>query len=875
MMISKRCGRIETRLLVVLFAFAILLSNTTWVSGQSTGPIGPEFFGMSVNDVPGAPWPATLGVPFRSWRVLGVQLKWSDIEQCDGGSDPTNPCYSWSNFDSWISQAQASGQDILYTVYSTPTWASSQPNDKNCVRGSSFPPGSCDPPYDIDAVLGSGLGDGTNKYFQDFLNAMMSHVGPGKIKYWEVWDEPSVARAWKGTNAQLVRLAKDTYNIVKAQDPNALTTTPPFVGNGIRAPFLSYLQAGGGQYADIISYHGYLQTGICPKDCPIPENEALQIAVVKGVLQTAGQLGKPLFDTEGSWGNYLGTESISDPDQQVAFTGRYYLMHAANNVSKVYWYSWNNQQNGHFYDLTSGTINPAGTAYGQIYNWFVGSTLTAPCANFNTQWFCSFTRPSSYVAEAIWDVNPSLVCSGGSCPAVNVGVPTNYTQYRDLKGNLTSITNQTVPVGSKPILVEGTTPDISVTESVSPGVGQVGGTATYTTVVKNNTALAINPVTVVDNLDPSLSLTSCSSTPNGVCQTGSNSVTVTFASMASGETDTITIGVNLGSLATGTILNTATANWISASSVSSDNWSTVGLPVGTPAAVVKPGTISFGNQTLNTTSAAKNVVVTNTGTGNLVIYNIGTSGADSTDFTFTSSGLPITVTPQSKTTIGVFFRPSVLGNRSGSLYIYDNTSSGTLTVNLSGNGVSPTTTSLTSSANPALFGQSIVFTATVNCSSSAPTGTVTFKKFSTILGTGTLGTGGTATFTTSTLPVGRQTITAVYSGDGNCGTSNATYSEAIKLPSAVTMTSTLNPSIFGQSVTFNANVSSSGGGTPSGTVTFKNNGTILGSTALDASGNASFTTSTLTVGTHSITASYGGSSTYFPSVSPVLKQTVN
>jgi hypothetical protein len=44
---------------------------------------------------------------------------------------------------------------------------------------------------------------------------------------------------------------------------------------------------------------------------------------------------------------------------------------------------------------------------------------------------------------------------------------------------------------------------------------------------------------------------------------------------------------------------------------------------------------------------------------------------------------------------------------------------------------------------------------------------------------------------------------------------------------------------------------------------------------LDASGNASFTTSTLTVGTHSITASYGGSSTYFPSVSPVLKQTVN
>jgi uncharacterized repeat protein (TIGR01451 family) len=868
-MISRKPStRMETRLL----ALAILFSSASLALGQATGPIGPEFFGMSVNDVPAAPWPATLGVPFKSWRTLGVQLKWSDIEQCDGGSDPTHPCYVWSSFDSWVSQAQASGQDILYTVYSTPTWASSKPTDKFCVRGSSFPAGSCDPPNDIDAVPGSGLGDGTNRHFQDFLNAVMSHVGAGKIKYWEVWDEPSVARAWQGTNAQLVRLAKDTNSIVKAQDPSALTTTPPFVGNGIRQPFLSYLQAGGGQYADIISYHGYLQTGTCPNDCPIPENEALQIGVLKGVLQTAGQLGKPLFDTEGSWGNYLGTESVSDPDQQVAFTGRYYLMHVSNNVSKVYWYSWNNQANGHFYDLGDGTITPAGTAYEQIYNWFVGSSLAVPCASFNTQWFCSFTRPSSYVAETIWDVNSSLVCSGGVCPTVNIAVPTNYTQYRDLKGNLTSITNQTVPVGSKPILVEGTTPNVSVTESVSPSVAQVGGTATYTTVVRNNTALPISPVTVVDNLDPSLTLTSCSSTPHGVCQSGSNSATVTFGSMASGETDTITIGVNIGSLATGTILNTATANWTSASSISSDNWSTVGLPVGTPAAVVKPGTISFGNQTINTTSAVKNVVVTNTGTGNLVIYNIGTSGANSTDFTFTSSGLPITVTPQSKTTIGVLFRPGGLGNRTGSLYIYVNTSSGTLTVNLGGNGVSPTTTSLTSSPNPALVGQNIVFTASVSCSPPA-TGTVAFKKMSTVLGTGTLA-GGTATYTTSTLPVGRQAITAVYSGDGYCGTSNKTLSQAVKLPSAVTMTSTLNPSTFGQSVTFNAHVSSSGGGTPSGSVTFKNGGSVLGSTTLDASGNASFTISTLSVGTHSMTAAYGGDPTYATSVSPVLKQTV-
>jgi uncharacterized repeat protein (TIGR01451 family) len=874
MISNKRSTRMETRLLITLSALAILLSSASRAFGQATGPIGPEFFGMSVNDVPAAPWPATLGVPFGSWRTLGVSVKWSDIELCDGGPDPTNSCYAWSDLDTWVSQARAGGADVMYTIYSTPSWASPQPPDPFCVRGSSFPAGSCWPPADIDAVPKSGLGDGTNKHFQDFMNAMMSHLGPGKVKYWEVWDEPSVARAWKGTNAQLVRLAKDTNSIVKEQDPNALTATPPFVGNGIRQPFAAYLNAGGGQYADLIDYHGYLQTGTCPSNCPIPENEVLQINVLKGVLQTAGQLGKPIFDTEGSWGNYVGTETITDPDQQVAFTGRYYFLHVSGNISKLYWYTWNNSQNGHFYDVGNGTITPAGTAYEQIYNWLVGATLTGPCGNLNTQWFCSMTRPGSYVAEAIWDTNSSFLCSGGTCPTVNVAVPTHYTQYRDLKGISTSITNQTVPVGSKPILVEGTTPEISVTETESPSVGLVGGTVTYTTVVTNNTAAAIGPVTVVDNLDPSLTFSSCSSTPHGVCQSGSSGVTVTISSMASKETDTITIVVTLAGTAAGTILNTATANWTSASVGASTNWSTVALPVGTPGHSVKPTSINFGNQTVNTTSSIKNVVITNTGTGTLSIYNIGTSGTNNTDFSFSSSGLPITVTPQSQTTIGVKFTPSDLGNRTASLYIYDNTTSGMLTVNLGGNGVSPTTTSLTSSPNPALVGQNIVFTAAVSCSVAAPTGTVAFKKMSTLLGTGTL-SGGTATYTTSTLPVGRQAITAVYSGDGKCGTSNKTVSQAVKFPSAVTMTSTLNPSTFGQSVTFNAHVSSSGGGTPSGSVTFKNGGSVLGSTSLDASGNASFTISTLSVGTHSMTAAYGGDPTYATSVSPVLKQTVH
>jgi uncharacterized repeat protein (TIGR01451 family) len=871
---NRRLSRMY--LVATLSTLVVLLAVIGSAQGQTNNPIPPQFFGMGINNVPAAPWPTTVGVPFGAWRTLGLQLKWSDIETCDGGSDPTNPCYSWSSFDAAVAQAQTSGQDILYTVYATPQWASSNPTDSNCSRGTAFPPGSCDPPNDIDAAPGSGLGDGTNLHFRDFMTAITTHVGPGVVKYWEVWDEPNVSHSWRGTNAQLLRLAKDTYSLVKGADPDALITSPPYVGEGITQQFPVYLAAGGSQYVDVVAYHGYLQTGTCPDDCPIPENEVGQVGNLNLVIQAAGLSGKPIFDTEGSWGDYLGAESIPDPDQQVAFTGRYYLMHVSSNVTRLYWYSWNNSQNGHFYDTTNDTITTAGIAYQQLYGWMEGASLTEPCSNFNTQWFCNLTRSGSYVSEAIWDVNSALICSDGICPTVNLAVPTNYTQYLDLKGNLTTITNNTVPVGSKPILVEGTTPDVSVKSTVAPAVGAIGATTTYSIVVTNNTAQAINSVTVTDNLDPSLSFTSCSSSPNGACRNTGNNVTITFSSMASAETDTITIVAQVGSTATGTVLDTATANWISGSGSASDNWSIVGMMIGTPSASIKPSSVNFGNVILHTKSAAKNITVTNNGTGSLVLYSIGTSGSNNGDFSFSSTGLPITIAPKANTVIQVFLTPSAVGSRSGNLYVTDNASTTALSVGLGGNGVTPTTTTLTSSANPSLLGQSVTFTSKVSCSAGAgPTGTVTFKRLNTVLGAVMLGSGATATYTTSTLPVGWATITAVYSGDNNCGTSKDMLSQGVKESTSTAVKSSLNPSVSGQAVTFTATVSTTQGGTPTGTVNFKNGNANLASTTLNASGVASVTTAALTVGTHSITAIYTGTTTYAGSTSPALTQTVN
>jgi hypothetical protein len=71
-----------------------------------------------------------------------------------------------------------------------------------------------------------------------------------------------------------------------------------------------------------------------------------------------------------------------------------------------------------------------------------------------------------------------------------------------------------------------------------------------------------------------------------------------------------------------------------------------------------------------------------------------------------------------------------------------------------------------------------------------------------------------------------------------------------------------------------AEVAAATGSTPTGTVTFKNGSTSIGTGTLNSAGVASLTTSTLTTGTHSITAVYGGSAEDLTSTSSALSQIV-
>jgi hypothetical protein len=118
---------------------------------------------------------------------------------------------------------------------------------------------------------------------------------------------------------------------------------------------------------------------------------------------------------------------------------------------------------------------------------------------------------------------------------------------------------------------------------------------------------------------------------------------------------------------------------------------------------------------------------------------------------------------------------------------------------------------------------------------------VTFLDGGTSIGSGTL-SGGTASFSTSSLTGGPHTITVSYSGDTNFTSSTSpAYTQSVNQnASTTTVTSSPNSSVFGQSVTFTATVSANTSTlTPTGTVTFLDSGVSIGSGTLSA-GTASF-----------------------------------
>jgi subtilase family serine protease len=180
----------------------------------------------------------------------------------------------------------------------------------------------------------------------------------------------------------------------------------------------------------------------------------------------------------------------------------------------------------------------------------------------------------------------------------------------------------------------------------------------------------------------------------------------------------------------------------------------------------------------------------------------------------------------------------------------------------------PTTTTVSSSSSQVALGSTVSLTASVAGITSSTTGTVSFYAGSTLLGTASV-SNASASITTSALPVGANSVTAVYSGSTYYSGSTSSAVQITVTVVAANTTTTLSTSAAqatsGSSVTLTATVVAATG-SAAGTVNFYNGTGLLGTGTL-SSGVATFTTSSLPVGTNWIKATYVGTTDYATSTS--------
>jgi hypothetical protein len=165
-----------------------------------------------------------------------------------------------------------------------------------------------------------------------------------------------------------------------------------------------------------------------------------------------GLAGKPMFDTEGSWGD----GNLTDPDTQAAWLARWYLLQAglrrADNLQMAAWFTWGDPATFHWGTIETQAHAPAppAIAFSQVYDWLVGAAMSQPCAaGADGTWTCALTRTGGYHALAVWNAHGSQSYQEAS---------QDFTDYRDLAGNTVPIAKGApVTIGAKPILLESST----------------------------------------------------------------------------------------------------------------------------------------------------------------------------------------------------------------------------------------------------------------------------------------------------------------------------------------------------------------------------------------------------------------------------------
>lgn len=372
------------------------------------GPIPPSFFGMHLHDV-NSTWP---DVPIGALGK-GSETAWTYIEP----NPPVNGAhkYNWSFLDAWVAMAVAHGVDFYWSNTFVPRWSAS--NLATCTYTPADQPRN-------NACTGmvTNIAD-----WDDFTTALVTRY-KGRIKFYELWNEPYNGKEFTGSVADMVKLTNHFHDVIRTKDPGARIISPSNFGYD-EGYMDSYWASGGTKDVDIVSLHGEFDK-ISAESILSPGG-----ARVIYLMAKHGLSNKPLWDSEAASPDMTA-------DQLATFVAVDYLLHWSAGISRLYWYQWD------YHSPSSRLKNtPAAMAYRQVYKWMVGATMS-PCLMsspdvYKATYSCDLIR-DEVKTRAVWNA------AGSS----EYTVPADYTIYEDLSGNRHAIGGTTVIIGFKPILLK-------------------------------------------------------------------------------------------------------------------------------------------------------------------------------------------------------------------------------------------------------------------------------------------------------------------------------------------------------------------------------------------------------------------------------------
>ncbi len=305
-------------------------------------PIGDEYFGMHMHRLvsktasPLNDWPAPVRI--GALRLWDSDLRWADIE-------PQPGLWNFTRFDAYVDSAAAHGASVLYTLGSTPRWASARPDE----AGPYGPGCAAEPARMADWIA----------YVREVVTRYR-----GRIQAYELWNEPlfaDIARDrgapsfYSGNVATMVEMARHVRSAIDQIDPAAKLVTPGFV-NGVDRLEL-FLDAGGARLVDAVAYHLYSDS---------TQRFVTQVEDVRRIMRRCGVGKMPLWNTE------CGV----DDGQSPSLLAQFLLLGAAYRVARFYYYAWDNEHTGMLAAVPPARARAA--AYAQAQQWLLDATVSAP-----------------------------------------------------------------------------------------------------------------------------------------------------------------------------------------------------------------------------------------------------------------------------------------------------------------------------------------------------------------------------------------------------------------------------------------------------------------------------------------------------------------